>query len=554
MLPLGCKKDFLDKQPYGNNTENILCDNITGADQVLIGAYAALDGFSGWDKGSPWATAASNWLLGSVAGGDAHKGSEAYDEPPILNLEVHDVKPENGYVLDKWRQIYDAIGRCNNAIRCLKNLEPQEPLRDVRLGEALLLRGHFHFEAKKIWRNIPYIDETVSDFRVPNDRDIWPDIENDLKAAVERLPWSQTEIGRVSKGAALALLGKAYLFQQKYPEAKAALDLVIQSGQYQLTPNYHENFNPATRHNTEAVFVVQQAVNEGTEGENGNIGEVLNFPMAGPGKCCGFHQPSQNLVNAFRTNSDGLPFLDTYNDVDVKNDDGLASTDAFEPESAALDPRLDWTVGRRGIPYLDWGVHPGKAWIRSQSFAGPYSPKKNAYYRNQEGTLTNSSGWTKGFTANTIKLVRYADVLLMAAECEVELGNLEQARTYINVVRRRAANPVGWVTDSSGAPAARYVVQPYPQPFPDPIFARKAVRHERRIELGMEGHRFFDLVRWGIAAAEKQRYFQTEQNKRPFLRTAQFVQGKDEYWPIPQKAIEYSWKDGAPTLKQNPGY
>ena len=226
-----------------------------------------------------------------------------------------------------------------------------------------------------------------------------------------------------------------------------------------------------------------------------------------------------------------------------------------------LNPnRLHWILAWTGLldagAFLIWigGRIQAKLGSGTKRLRDLIHPKKNVYYRNQEGILTNSSGWTKGFTANTIKLVRYADVLLLAAECEVELGNLEQARTYINVVRRRAANPVGWVTDSSGAPAARYVVQPYPQPFPDPVFARKAVRHERRIELGMEGHRFFDLVRWGIAAAEKQRYFETEQNKRPFLRTAQFVQGKDEYWPIPQKAIEYSWKDGGPTLKQNPGY
>ena len=124
---------------------------------------------------------------------------------------------------------------------------------------------------------------------------------------------------------------------------------------------------------------------------------------------------------------------------------GVGATDPFDPTTEALDPRLDWTVGRRGIPYLDWGVHPGTAWIRLQSYGGPYSPKKLVYYKSQEGNLTSASGWTKGYTVNNVKLIRYADVLLMAAECEVEVGTLETARNYVNQIRARAANPAGWV-------------------------------------------------------------------------------------------------------------
>lgn len=553
-LPLACRKDFLEKQPYGVLTENILCDNLSGADQLLIAAYGALDGFSGWDNGSPWGSAASNWLFGSVAGGDAYKGSEPYDQPPIEDLEIHTVKPNNSFVEAKWRQLYDAISRCNEAIRCLQHLSGTDPLVATRLGEARLLRGHYHFEAKKIWNKVPYIDEKITDYRVPNDRDIWPDIEADLQAAADALPWSQPEIGRVTKGAALSLLGKAYLFQQKYAAAQAALTQVIESGRYQLLPAYQDNFNIETRHNKEAVFVVQQSVNDGAMGENGNLGDLLNYPYnGGPGACCGFHQPSQNLVNAFRVDAQGLPLLDTYNDVDVKNDAGVPATSPFDPEKAPLDPRLDWTVGRRGIPYLDWGIHPGETWIRNQQYAGPYSPKKNAYYRKQEGTFTEKNSWAKGYSAQTIKLIRYSDVLLMAAECELELDNLDRARAYINQLRRRAANTDGWVKDSSGVPAANYLVSEYSS-FPDKTYARKALRHERRLELGMEGHRFFDLVRWGIAAEEKQRYFEAEGKKRLFLSTAQFVKNKNEYFPIPQRAIDLSWKNGSPSLQQNPGY
>lgn len=359
----------------------------------------------------------------------------------------------------------------------------------------------------------------------------------------------------MTKGAALGLLGKAYLFQKKYAEAKAAFDQIINSKQYSLTPKYHDNFNAVTRNNSEGVLVVQQAVNEGTEGDNGNIGDVLNYTHGGgPGGCCGFHQPSQNFVNAFKTDANGLPFLDTYNDSDLKNDQGVKSDESFDPPTAALDPRLDWTVGRRGIPYLDWGVHPGTSWIRLQSYGGPYSPKKLVYYKAQEGNLTSAAGWTKGYTANNIKLIRYADVLLMAAECEVEIGSLEKAREYVNLIRARAANPAGWVKNDDGSNAANYVIGLYNTPWTDKDAARKAVRFERRIELGMEGHRFFDLVRWGVAAAEKNAYFAKESTKRTYLIGANFTAGVDEYVAIPFKALTLSAVGGTETLKQNPGH
>jgi len=260
-----------------------------------------------------------------------------------------------------------------------------------------------------------------------------------------------------------------------------------------------------------------------------------------------------------------LPLLDTYNEIgkDVTSDEGLLSTDPFTPYAGNLDPRLDWTVGRREIPYLDWGKHPGKDWIRDQVFAGPYSPKKTIIYKSQESSYGDNTTWLKMLTANNLKLLRYADLLLYAAEAEVEIGNLGVAMELVNQVRNRAANPAGWVhtyVDPSNPalgftdiPAANYFIKPYTT-FPDKEFARKAVRFERRLELGMEGHRFFDLVRWGIAAAEKNKYFEKEKLIRSHLVNAHFQEGKNEFLPIPQKAIELSYKDGNPTLSQNHGY
>ena len=556
-LAISCKESFLDKAPIGQATEESLANNQKGVESLIIAAYSVVDGYSGWNAGeNPWGSAASNWTYGSICGGDAYKGSEPGDQPSITPLELHTVDPSNGYIASKWENVFDGIFRTNKAINAVKKVPGvTEDWRKQRLAELQFLRGHYFFELKKVFNKVPYIDETVTEFRQPNDKDIWPNIEADLKAAAAVLPTTQSELGRATKGSALAMLGKALIFQKKYADAKTAFDQVITSGVYKLTPKYDDNFNAATRNNTEGVWVVQQAVNEGTDGDNGNIGDVLNFPYnGGPGACCGFHQPSQNLVNAYKVGADGLPLLDTYNAANLKNDDGINSDAAFTPATDALDPRIDWTVGRRGIPYLDWGPHPGKAWIRSQIDAGPYSPKKLVYYKNQQGTLSSASGWTSGYNANNVKLIRYSDVLLMAAECEVEVGSLEKARGYVNDIRKRASNPDGFVKGADGKPAANYVVNQYTATWTDKALATKAVRFERRVELGMEGHRFFDLVRWGIAAAEKTAYFAAESKIRPYLKNGIFTAGKSEYFPIPTNAVTLSSVGGKATLTQNPGY
>ena len=551
---ISCGKDFLETQPYGSVNNELLATSAKGANSLLIAAYSNLDGFSGWDNGTPWGGAASNWTFGSIAGGDAYKGSEAGDQPDITPIETGKVDANNPYLEGKWRNYYDGISRVNGAIKAftaLKEISASE--KATRIAEAKFLRAFFHFDLWKIFRNVPFIDETLEDVRIGNATDILPKIQADLTAAISGLPVTQPEVGRITKGAAQALLGQTYMWQKKYTEAKAQFDAVIASGRYALTAKYHDNFNAATRNSKEGVLEVQQSVNDGTT-DNGNNGDILNFPYnGGPAGCCGFHQPSQDLVNAFQTDANGLPLLDSYSKTDVKNDDGIKSSDPFTPHEGNLDPRLDWTVGRRGLPYLDWGKHPGSIWIRDQAYGGPYAPIKNTHYKAQEGSLTTSSGWTSGYNSNNLKLIRYADVLLMAAEADVELGNLERARSLVNQVRKRASNPDGFVKDGA-KPAANYVIGTYDAVWTDPATARKAVRFERRLELGMEGHRFFDLVRWGEVSSVKAAYFAKEKAKRTYLGGASFTSGKNEIFPIPAKAITQSAKDGTPTLKQNPGY
>ena len=558
-----CQKSFLEKAPLGTLDESTLASK-AGVEGLLIGAYSQLNGFGG--AGGGFYSTPSNWAFGGVASDDAYKGSDAGDQSveanPIENYTVTSVNPAVG---SKWAAMYDGIGRTNATIRVLAlATDISEDDKKKILGQARFLRGVYHFELKKIFNMVPFVDETITyaagNYKVPNDKDIWSNIQADFKFAADNLPATFPEAGRANQWAAKSYLAKTLMFQKKFAEAKVVLDDVIANGvntkgiKYALVTKYADNFNAETENNSESIFQVQYSVNDGSGGNKSAWGDVLNFPYNNgsndmPGGCCGFYQPTQNLVNAYRVSAAGLPFLTTFNDASLKSDQGLKSTDAFTPSTDPVDSRLDYTAGRRGIPYLDWGTHPGQKWTRDQSNGGPYSPLKNVYYKRQEKSLTDASFWTNGVVASNYSMIRFADVLLWSAEAEVEVGSLEKARTLVNLVRARAANPASWVP---GSPAT-YSVGLYAS-FPSQDVARTAVRFERRLELAMEGHRFFDLVRWGVAAATLNTYVAKEKSLRQYLQTATFVAGKNEYFPIPQGEIDQSQVNGAPTLKQNPGY
>jgi hypothetical protein len=558
-----CKKSFLEKAPLGTLDESTLA-NKAGVEGLLIGAYSQLNGFGGANGG--FYSTPSNWAFGGVASDDAYKGSDGGDQSSESNpIENYTVTPSNYPVSSKWEAVYDGIVRCNSAIRVMELAKDiSEDDKKSLLGQARFLRGLYHFELKKIFNMVPYVDETVSyaagNYNIPNDKDIWPNIEADFKFAADNLAATYSEVGRANKWAAKAYLGKALIFQKKFAEAKTVLDDVIANGKntkgtkYKLVDKFADNFNAETENNSESIFQVQYSVNDGSGANKSAWGDVLNFPYNNgsndmPGGCCGFYQPTQNLVNAYRVDANGLPFLTGFNDVSVKSDQGIKSTDPFVPDTAPVDPRLDYTAGRRGIPYLDWGINPGQKWIRDQSNGGPYNPIKNVYYKKQEKNLTDASFWTNGVVASNYSLIRFADVLLWAAECEVEVGTLDKAKDLVNIVRSRAANTAGWV---QGSPA-NYKIGLYTS-FASQDYARSAVRFERRLELAMEGHRFFDLVRWGIAAPTLNAYIAKEKTLRQYLQTAVFTAGKNEYFPIPQGQIDQSQEKGVPTLKQNPGY
>ena len=372
----------LDKRPLGALDEAAIA-NKRGVEGLLIGAYSLLDGIGG--NKSSYYSAASNWVYGSISGSEAYTGSEDGDDPrkAVLPSEVFvTLIPTNEALASKWGTVYDGVQRANDVLRIMKKANDILSNDQKRIeAEARFLRAHYHFEAKKIWNKVPFIDETITyanqNYHVPNDKDIWPDIENDLKYAVDNLATTpyQDAIGRATKYTAMALLAKAHMFQEEFAEAKILLSTIINSGAFELV-DYHRNFNPETKNSRESVFSVQMSVNDQSIGLNGNYGDLLNFPFGflfgtQPGGCCGYFMPSQYLVNHFKTDAiTGLPVSD-FNISNVKNDEGVASDQPFTPYAGTLDPRLDWTIGRRGIPYLDWGIHPGEDWIRSQDLNGP---------------------------------------------------------------------------------------------------------------------------------------------------------------------------------------
>ncbi len=555
---ISCKK-LLNPPLKGVYDESQLASK-KGVNGLLINAYATLDGPEGTIS-----TGASNWEWGSMAGADAYKGTELADrtdDNPVMRFELTSSSP---LLRDKWNASYDGIGQANTVLKIMANAADMTAAEKKQVeGEARFIRAHHHFEATKMWGKVPYIDEATTDFAgATNTVAIWPQIEADLKFAYDNLDEVKQYKGSVNKWAAGCFLAKAYMFQKKFAEAKALFTTIIASGKnaqgvkYALMPNYQDNFRVSKENNAETIFSVQASYGDGST-TNGNYDNILNYPHGGgskPGGCCGFFQPAQGFVNAFKTDAGGLPMPDTYNASNVTHDEAfLSNQTGFVPYAGNLDPRLDWTVGRREVPYHDWGTHPGRDWIRDVTYGGPYSPKKNTFFKSEENSTGGKVGW--GFSSNSLNytIMRFADVLLMAAEAEVEVGSLTTAKDYVNLVRARAAafapsNAAPYAIAASAATYATYNVGQYIA-FADQAAGRKAVRFERKLELGMEGHRFFDLVRWGIAATDLNAYLTVEAVRRPTtLAGSVFTAGKHEVYPIPSAAIST-----VPALTQNNGY
>jgi hypothetical protein len=548
-----CSDDFLQENPKGSLDENTLA-TAEGVDGLLIAAYSMLDGTA--NMGYGWEAATSNWVFGSIRGMEANKGSDSGDQPDINPIQTFTETPTNPYLDIKWRSIYDAISRTNSAVRVANSALAAGSITDEQhtsfVNQARALRGFFHFEAWRMWNGmIPYVNEETDLSAVTNTADVRAEIIADLTAGTN-LPNDMGQIGRFNGTVSRVLLAKALMqMNGDYAAAAPLLQQVVTSGtqpnggEIGLLDNYGDIFDIEFRNDIEAIYTVQYSVNDGSGGWNAGQGEVLNYPYKGgasPGGCCGFFQPTQEFVNSFRTEN-GLPLLDnSYNNDPVLNDVGLAPDDnSYVEDPGPLDPRLDWTVGRRGIPYLDWGIHTGQDWVRLQSYGGPFSPKKQVYKKSQEGVFTEVGNWTSGWTANGYRLIRYADVLLLLAECQARTNSGDLGLALVNQVRARAANPDSWVKEDDGVTnAANYQISTYAS-FSGQEMALDAILMERKLELGMEGHRVFDLLRFGDATAvsELQRIIAYETPLRPVTyNNASVSSVADVYYPIPQRQID----------------
>jgi len=598
--------DFLDTPPQGTLDETALVTK-GGVEGALVAAYRMLDCTN--SVGS-WGCAASNWAFGSITSDDAYKGSEASDQPGATQIELYDWQAGQAqdYLDQKWATMYEGVVRSNATLRLLDRVLLEKPgeiaaaAEDGIRGEAVFLRAHYHFEAWRMWGKIPYYYETDTDYRKPNS--ITPDsvarlIIADLDAAIALLPATvrNGERGRVTSWTAKAYKGRLQVYTGQYGAALVTLGDVITNGPYDLETSYDQVWTgfQSLANGPETILAYQASVNDGEpNGQNGNWGETLNFPHGGsPFGCCGFHQPSQNLANFYAVDGPtGLPkpftaaatwnnrdstWVAAYFDIDTL--DALPDSFVVVGMTDTLDPRIDWTIGRDFVPYKDWGLH-NPLWIRSPSYGGRYSPKKNAHER-ASGSQSDV-GWNAAqLNSVHIHVFRYADVLLLMAEAEVEAGAIANAQTLVNQVRARAAvaaqgcgegstdsvlvalYPSCAGDDRMAVPLndasigwATYRVAQYTVPFASQAIARNAVQIERRLELGMEGQRFFDLRRWGFAVAQGtiSTYLTEELTRRSYKSAQVAFAARNMYYPIPQVEIDLSRVGGVDRLVQNTGW
>jgi starch-binding outer membrane protein, SusD/RagB family len=549
-----CKK-VLDYTPTGVLSSSDLTSP-TAIEGLVTAAYAGIG------NGDMIGPIYSNWAYGSVRSDDAYKGGGGTgDVGEVDALEHYNlVTPTMGsFVTRSWQNLFKSISRANVAMRAISALSDAEfPTKKVRLGELRFLRAHSYFTMKLLYKNIPLFDENASAdeiLKVSNNLsndESWNKIAADFQYAIDNLPTTQPEIGRANKLAAQAYLAKVRLYQAyqqdnthqlttinttRLQEVVTLTQAVIASGKYALSTDIANNFLPETENGPESIFAIQFTVNDGTTAGRMSYEDGLNYPHGAPQYgCCGFHAASQNLVNAHTTDANGLPNFTTFNN-SIAN---LAT--------ATVDPRLDHTVGIEGHPYKYDNTKPfSNSWVRDPGVYGNFHTMR--YQQLASSPSYFKLGPFMG-TAKNYDILRYDDILLMQAEAYIELGQEANALPLINQIRTRAAASTAKLKKADGTFASIYNTKPYPAAGWTQAYARTALRWERRLEFATEGARFFDLVRWGIAAQTLNAYVAAEKTRRPFLATAVFTAGRDEYLPIPQSEITFT--NGL--YKQNPGY
>jgi hypothetical protein len=565
LLLASCSSDFLDYEPTGVLSSS----NVATAQNAEALVNAAYAGIGNDEMVGP---ITHQWVYGSVRSDDAYKGGggrgdvDVVDRYEQYNTTIADY---GDWMLPRtWTNHYKAISRANFALSVINAIPDADyPLKKTRQAELRFLRAHSHFMLKLLFKKVPYITEDLSQEQIlatSNDLtsdQLWNKIADDFLFAFDNLEQSQDQVGRADKNAAAAYLAKLRLYQA-YEQNDAHQVTNINAARLQevidyadkvtgsLEPDFGNNFLDGHDNGSESIWAVQFSINDGTNTGRVSFVTGLNSPHGTPlYGCCGFHMASQNMVNAFKTDANGLPLLDTFNNSDVFNT--ISGGNAPLAAGVTIDPRIDHTVGVPGRPFkykntlnttgdmvykFSWARDPG-VYGYFGNMKEQQSPDCSCYVKN--GPFIG--------TSKNVDFIRYADILLFKAEALIQLNRYAEALPIINQIRARAAAST---TMPLAAGASNvYKVEPYTS-FPSKDYAWKALMFERRLEFGMEGARFFDLVRWGIAEQVLNAYLGVEKTKKDFLSNAHFTTGRDEYYPIPQREIDFT----GGLYIQNPGY
>lgn len=542
--------DFLDDQKPQGVLDSDMVKDPSNVDNLVISAYAVFT--TAEDVNSSF----SMWNF-DVRSDDAYKGGNGTSDGDVFHqLEIEQgVLTTNWNINDMWVRLYNCISRVNSAISVLEATSDSYQLKAQRLGEMKFLRAYAHFLLKRLYKNIPFIMDanlkqedynTLSNTEFNNDEG-WQQIINDVEYAYSVLPVKQTDKGRPSKAAAAAFLTKAYLYKayrQDDPSSNQVTSInredllkvieysnpdIYSAGGFDLEADFHNNFRPETQYENgvESIWAMQYSINDGTKYGNLNWSYGLivpNIPGVTDGGC-DFYKPSQNLVNAYRTDADGHPFIDTFN-----NKDYDLTQDA--------DPRLFLTVGLTGLPYefnSKYMMDASSTWSRSNGLYGYYVTLKQNVDPDC-GYMVKGSWW--GTPMNRI-VFRYADVLLERAEAYAQLNETGEAIKLVNEIRKRAKQSTGMIANYPSDYGVKFNISTYNGSYSQED-ALKIVKMERRLEMGMESERFFDLVRWGEAEKVLNKYFAEETNKCSIYGDAHFTANKNEYLPIPFSQVAAS--------------
>jgi len=572
LIVSSCGEDYLYKAPQGSIDKTALA-NAQGVDMLVTSAYASF-------LGGCWGGSIQNWTFGGIYGGDNNKGSDTGDQAVLNELETYRVSNTNSYINEKWNFTYQGSKRVALALQVMADAKDMDPkIKDIRQGELYFIRAIIYFDAVRVFGPfIPFVDETYTDNdpKIHNDKDIYANIMTDVDNAIRLLPKKPAELGRAYYWAAVALKAKILMQQGKMADAKPLLADLLANGttasgkKYGLADNLTDNWSTFTDNTSpESIFEIQFS----SDGNNhGNGALCLGYPHnSGPGGCCGFFQPSFWLANSFQVDANGLPYLN--NEFATKPSvttlqppggkvtllsDGKTIALSLNDPTIAVDPRLDFSIGRVNIPYKDWG--PAQNWVRDYTNGGLFLPKKHVFSKAEKdagfGRSNMYDGWAPGSAMN-VQYLSVRDAMLLYAECLANDGQLSEAMGLVNQIRNRAALPVNIIKQADGTPAANYKVSPYPSShaaFTDKATCIKAIRMERKLELAMESTRWFDLTRWGgdYMSQEIGAYLAYEQKFIDKFAGVPTLSPARTMFPIPLTQIQAAGNDetGAPYLVQ----